>query len=119
MKEIPFENDMYGLEAAGGARSSVEELLCAAGRTGREEETRTRKCSKRSILLKIGKNAMGLASRRPWQEGGSQESEQKRQRVTFIMLDNFVGRCRLRRRQGTRQVLGRFRKEMKDLSKGV
>ena len=32
-----------------------------------------------------------LASRKPWQEGGSQESERDRQKVTFIMLDNFVG----------------------------
>jgi hypothetical protein len=34
---------------------------------------------------------MGLASPRPWQEGGSQESEQNRQGATFIMMDNFVG----------------------------
>ena len=33
---------------------------------------------------------MGLASRRPLQEGNSQESEQNRQGATFIMLDNFV-----------------------------
>ena len=33
---------------------------------------------------------MGLASRRPWQEGNSQQSEQNRPGATFIMLDNFV-----------------------------
>ena len=41
--------------------------------------------------MKIDANKMGLASRRPWQEGGSQEAEQNRQRVTFIMLDNLLG----------------------------
>ena len=54
---------------------------------------------------------MGLASRRPWQEGGSQESERNRQRVTFIMSDNFVGGCRLRRSHGTSQVLGSIRRD--------
>ena len=34
---------------------------------------------------------MGLASRRPWQEGGSQESVQNRHEATLFMLDNFVG----------------------------
>ena len=37
------------------------------------------------------RNKLGLASRRPWQEDGSQESERDRQRVMFIMLDKFVG----------------------------
>ena len=34
---------------------------------------------------------VGLASRRPWQEGGSQESKRNRQGAMFMMLDNFVG----------------------------
>ena len=58
---------------------------CTAGGTGEPEEGRTRTGWKRSILVKNG-----LASRRPWQEGGSQESKRDRQRATFIVLDNFV-----------------------------
>ena len=77
------------MEVARGARSSIEELLCAAGWTGEPKEVRTRTGWKKSILIQMDK--MGLASRRPWQEGGSQTSEQDRQRVMFIMLDNFVG----------------------------
>ena len=83
MKEIPFENDMYG----SCWRSNIEYCgvtICAAGWTGGPEEIRTRTDWKRCILMKI-ENKMGLASRRPWQEGGSQKSEQDRQRVTFII----------------------------------
>ena len=78
------------MEAAGGARSSVEELLCAAGRTGRWEETRTIKGWKRIILLK--KKKFGFTKT---VAGGRQPKvDQNRQMVTFITLHNFVGRCR-------------------------
>ena len=36
------------------------------------------------ILIQMDK--MGLASRRPWQEGGSQTSEQDRQRLLRLVL---------------------------------
>ena len=55
-----FHSKTTCMEAAGGARSSVEESLCAAGRTGRWEETRTRKGWKRSILMKIEEKLNGV-----------------------------------------------------------
>ena len=42
------------MAVAGGARSSIEELLCAAGGTGEPEEVRTRTGGRGIYLLKNG-----------------------------------------------------------------